>query len=177
MQNEHVVLVDEENNVLGIMSKLAAHSASTPLHRAFSLFLFNNNGELLLQQRSHKKKTWPLVWSNSCCGHPQLNEKTEDAVRRRLKEELGMTVQELKLASSYRYKFTHDGIMENEICPIYVGYVDQANDTPKPNPDEVEQIKWLKWQDFLAEIKIHPENYSEWCVEEALILSKIMSVK
>src|SRR5438067_12237108 len=87
---EEVVLVNEQNEPVGTSEKLVTHNSQTPLHRGFSVFLFNTNGELLLQQRSSKKKTWPLVWSNSCCGHPQLNETSIDAAKRRLRHELGI---------------------------------------------------------------------------------------
>lgn len=164
---EEVVLVDEENNVLGTAPKLAAHGAVTPLHRAFSLFLFDREGRLLLQQRSRFKKTWPLVWSNSVCGHPGLGEENIDAVKRRLKHELGMEAAHIEQIAPYRYMFVRDGVMENEICPIHVGVTDQE---PRPNPDEVEATRWAEWPGFLEEIKNNPGFYSEWCEEEAHIL-------
>lgn len=162
---ELVVLVDEHNTVLGTMPKSEVHSANTPLHRAFSLFLFNKEKKLLLQQRSHVKKTWPLAWSNSCCGHPGPDESNIYAIERRLKDELGMTAKWIQEVSPYRYQFSKDGIMENEICPIHVGYTE---DIPEINPDEVEAVQWIDWQDFLEEID-HNEGgkYSPWCIEEA----------
>jgi isopentenyl-diphosphate delta-isomerase len=165
---ELVVLVDEQNTVLGTMPKSEVHAATTPLHRAFSLFLFNRKGELLLQQRSHVKKTWPLVWSNSCCGHPGLDEAPVDAASRRLWDELHMRAAFLQEVSPYRYTFVRYGIMENEICPIVVGFTDE---TPSPNPEEVESVRWIMWQDFIADITAHPGQYSEWCEEEAHIIA------
>ncbi|HEY4526002.1 MAG TPA: isopentenyl-diphosphate Delta-isomerase, partial [Candidatus Paceibacterota bacterium] len=100
---EFVVLVDGDDNEIGTMPKALVHQAETPLHRAFSFFLFNSKGELLLQQRSSRKKTWPLVWSNSCCGHPLPGEERKDAVKRRLKDELGLTGIEAEEAAPYRY--------------------------------------------------------------------------
>jgi len=170
MTDEHIVLVDENNNVLGTMPKPLAHNADTPLHRGFSLFLFNPKNELLLQQRSSKKKTWPGVWSNSCCGHPMLNESNVDAAHRRLKFELGMTASGIKEVAPYRYKFAYNGVVENEICPILVGYTQEE---PNPNPEEVGAVRWVTWPAFLKEIKINPKSYSEWCVEEASILVKL----
>jgi isopentenyl-diphosphate Delta-isomerase len=167
---EHVVLVDEHNNVLGTAPKATVHQAVTPLHRAFSAFLFAADGRLLLQQRSHKKKTWPLMWSNSVCGHPALGEDTLDAVRRRMRDELGLTAVTLREAAPYRYTFSKDGVMENEICPIHVGTIDTE---PVLNPDEVEAVRWVEWSDFMREVREHPEHYSEWCVEEALILDTL----
>ena len=169
MQNEElVVLVDESNQVLGTMPKADVHGAETPLHRGFSLFLFNQKGELLLQERSHSKKTWPLVWSNSVCGHPALDESNIDAAQRRLSHELGMSATHLEEVSPYRYKIVRDGVMENEICPILVGFCDEE---PKPNRDEVEAIRWIAWPEFLQEIKERPGSYSEWSEEETRILA------
>ncbi|MDO8664793.1 MAG: isopentenyl-diphosphate Delta-isomerase [Candidatus Liptonbacteria bacterium] len=166
---ELVVLVDEENNVLGTMPKASAHQARTPLHRAFSLFLFNPKGELLLQQRSGKKKTWPLVWSNSCCGHPGLDEKNEDAIRRRLSEELGLKRVNIFGSLPYRYCFLKDGIMENEICPFFFGTTDES---PDINPNEVEAIRWVKWADFMKETSNDSaEVFSPWCKEQSRLLA------
>ena len=163
---EHVVLVDENNNALGTMPKSDVHGQKTPLHRAFSAFIFKGN-KLLLQQRSHKKKTWPLVWSNSCCGHPALNETNVHAARLRLKDELGLNIKNLEEVAPYRYKAVRDGVMENEICPIIIG---QTDEEPNPNPDEVEAVRWIPWQEFIQETEEHPERYSVWCVEETAIL-------
>lgn len=170
MDNEYVVLVTEDNKPLGTMPKLAAHHSDTPLHRAFSLFLFDQKGELLLQQRSDKKKTWPGVWSNSCCGHLQLDEAPIDAAKRRLAFELGITDVEMKLIlPNYRYRFEKDGIVENEICPVIAG---RSSQEPNINKDEVQAIQWMSWKKWLDEIKRYPENYSPWCVEETLLMSK-----
>lgn len=164
---EVVVLVDEDNKVRGTAPKSSVHTAETPLHRAFSLFLFDRKGRLLLQQRSLSKKTWPGVWSNSVCGHPGLDESNVDAAKRRLSHELRMGATHIEELAPYRYCFTRDGVMENEICPIIVGL---TLDQPNPNGDEVEATRWVPWQEFLAEIRAHPGTYSEWCEEEAEIL-------
>ena len=171
---ELVVLVDEQNNVLGTTPKETVHTANTPLHRGFSAFIFDFEGKILLQQRSHTKKTWPLVWSNSCCGHPGLEENNVDAVRRRLKLELNLEVSDLFEVEPYRYKFTRDGIMENEICPVFVGF---TNNLPMINPNEVEATKWQDWRVFIEEIKNSPQNWSDWCVEETLILENSTKFK
>ncbi|HEX8932434.1 MAG TPA: isopentenyl-diphosphate Delta-isomerase [Patescibacteria group bacterium] len=167
---DYVVLVNEQNKPLGTAEKLEIHSKQTPLHRGFSLFLFNPKGELLLQQRSLAKKTWPGVWSNSVCGHPKLYESAIKAAKRRLAFELGIHQAEITIAlPDYRYKVEKDGIVENELCPVMIGYTDQI---PVPNPDEIEAIKWIPWQEWLAEIKKKPEQYSPWCVEETELLVK-----
>ncbi len=165
---EEVVLVDEENNILGTMPKALVHGASTPLHRGFSLFLFNRKGELLLQQRSHTKKTWPLAWSNSVCGHPGLHESNVDAAKRRLSHELRMEAITIEEVAPYRYTFVRTGVMENEICPILVGMTEEE---PKPNLEEVEAVRWVAWGVFLEEVNAERNAFSEWCEEEARILS------
>lgn len=163
-----IVLVDENNKVLGTAPKLKAHSAETPLHRGFSVFLFDHQGNLLLQQRSKYKKTFPLVWSNSCCGHPRLNETNVDAAKRHLKNELGIeNIEVFEVISDYRYKVGMNGIFENEICPVLVCFTDQK---PTLNKDEVETIRWTAWKKFLKEIET--EDYSLWAKEEAILLSK-----
>lgn len=167
---EEIVLVDKDNHVLGTAPKLASHNKNTPLHRAFSLFLFNSQGELLLQQRSRKKKTWPLIWSNSVCGHPMLNEENEDAVKRRLKFELGIDLNEAyEILPDFSYKAEMNGVVENELCPVFVGFTDQKLII---NKNEIENIRWIKWPNFLKEIKQNPGKYSIWCEQEAKLLSQ-----
>lgn len=167
---ELVVLVDDNNNVLGTKPKDEVHTTDTPLHRAFSLFIFNSKKQLLLTQRASSKKTFPGVWTNTTCGHLAPNESTVQAATRRLKEELGITGVEVKEVAPYRYRFADKkGIVENEICPILVGHFDG---TPTPNPTEVDGWKWVDWKEFLEEIKTNPAPYSPWCIEEAPILQQ-----
>ncbi len=166
---DYVILVDENNQPIGTAEKYATHNDNTPLHRGFSVFLFNREGKLLLQQRSSKKKTWPNAWSNSCCGHPQLQETSIDAAKRRLVYELGITeVDVLVVLPDYRYRVEKDGIVENEFCPVMVASSVQV---PTINPDEVREIKWISWEEWLEEIKQHPQEYSQWCIEETQLLS------
>ncbi len=167
---EEAVLVDEDNCVLGTTPKSTVHGADTPLHRGFSLFLFDRKGRLLLQQRSRTKKTWPLAWSNSVCGHPTLHESNVDAARRRLAVELKMEAAHIEEVAPYRYTFVRNGVMENEICPILVGL---TNDEPKPNPEEVAATRWVPWAGFIDEIKGQPGNYTEWCEKEAQLIAKL----
>ncbi len=174
---EQVVLVDENNHEIGTADKADVHTKATPLHRGFSLFLFNTRNELLLTQRSLSKKTFPGVWSNTLCGHPGPGESGEQAARRRLGDELGVEFTgEIKEVAPYRYTFADkNGILENEICPILVAYVDfEDDDNFTPNPEEVSDWQWLPWKEFLEEIKLNPKKYSPWSVEEALILEKIL---
>ena len=168
--SEHVVLVDEQNQPIGTAPKFDTHTGDTPLHRGFSVFLFNSRGELLLQQRAHGKKTWPLVWSNSVCGHPALSEVSEAAAARRFQDELGLDIKNIVvILPEYRYRATRDGIVENEFCPVMVAWSDNE---PTLNPEEVEAVRWVAWPDFVAEVKEFPERYSEWCVEETLLLDQ-----
>ena len=109
------------------------------------------------------------MWSNSCCGHPAPDEDNVSAAYRRLDVELGLTPIALEEVSQYRYCFSHLDVMENEICPILVGFVDAE---PALNSDEVEAVRWVDWQEFIEEVKSFPKRYSEWCVEETLILEK-----
>lgn len=167
---EFVVLVDDSNNVIGTTTKRTVHTTNTPLHRGFSSYIFHKKDHrLLLQQRSSKKVTWPLVWSNTCCGHPGPGETNVDAARRRLKLELGLDPIVLEEVAPYRYCFTRDGVMENEICPILVGIVDTE---PKFDPDEVEAVQWIDWNDFLEKIERSQPPFSEWCVEQVNILKQ-----
>lgn len=168
MNEELVVLVDELDRVVGTTPKNDVHTMETPLHRAFSSFIFNANGELLLQQRSSKKKTWPLSWSNSCCGHPGVDETREDALIRRARDELGLELADIKMVAPYRYRFEKDGVVENEICPIFIA---KAKNEPVLNPDEVEKIEWISWDEFLKDMEEKgASKYSDWCIEEVSIL-------
>ena len=167
---EYVVLVNEKNEPIGKGEKLETHNGQTPLHRGISVFLFDNKGNLLLQQRGHKKKTWPLVWSNTCCGHPQIDETSIDTAKRRLSYELGITQAELTvILPEYRYRFEKDGIFENEFCPVMVGTTQQK---PMINTDEVEAIKWIPWEKWLTEVNKNPQAYSPWFVEETKLLTE-----
>jgi isopentenyl-diphosphate delta-isomerase len=114
------------------------------------------------------------MWSNSCCGHPGPGESTLDVARRRLKFELGLDLTLLEEVAPYRYSFTKDATMENEICPILVGIVEHE---PVINRDEVEAVRWIEWKAFLEAIERTPKQYSEWCIEEARILEKTPGCK
>jgi len=167
---EHVVLVDDQNNEIGTAPKDTVHTKDTPLHRGFSCFIFNDKKELLITKRASLKKTFPGVWTNSVCGHPGKDESVVSAVRRRLGEELRLVVRDLIEVSPYRYRFADkNGIVENEICPIFIGY---TNDNPTPIEGEVEEWKWISWKAFLKEIENNPDVYSPWSREEAVILQR-----
>ncbi|MFH0828583.1 MAG: isopentenyl-diphosphate Delta-isomerase [Candidatus Kerfeldbacteria bacterium] len=165
---ELVVLVNEQNEPIGTALKADVHTDRTPLHRGFSVFVFHPKGELLLQQRARTKKTWPLVWSNSCCGHPAPGEETVDAAKRRLMDELSVDAGDVKvLLPNYRYSSERDGVVENEMCPVLVARYSGA---VVPDPDEVENTTWMPWNDFLKKISSGDGSFSPWCIEEARLL-------
>lgn len=165
---ELVVLVDEYDKEIGTAPKSTVHTFSTPLHRGFSVFVFNSKGELLVTKRADGKKTFPGVWTNTACGHPAPGESAVAAAKRRLKDELGLDVMEVTEVSPYRYRFVDkNGIVENEICPVLVGHTDAD---PVPAASEASEWKWMRWEDFLADIKKNPGVYSPWSIEEAALL-------
>lgn len=167
LESKHVVLVNENDEELGICDKLTVHHEKTPLHRGFSAFLFNKNKKLLLQKRHASKKTWPNFWSNSFCGHPQQDETYEDAVHRHAQFELNMKLTRVIVLKQYRYSFSYNNIMENEICPVFLVFSDSQ---PTPHPTEISAIKWMQWDDFLQELNRNTEQFSPWCKEEVELI-------
>jgi isopentenyl-diphosphate delta-isomerase len=164
-----IVLVDENDTPTGTARKLAAHHNDTRRHRAFSVFLFDSKGNLLLQQRAFSKKTWPGVWSNSCCGHVMLHERVENAARRRLRYELGIKLTKLTVVlPDFRYRAEKDGVVENEFCPVLVGFV---SGEPRPNPIEVNDTRWVRWDKFLDDVRDPANGFSPWAVEETDLLA------
>lgn len=166
--SEQVVLLDEAGEAVGAADKRGVHHESTPLHLAFSLYLFDEASaapRLLLTRRALHKVTWPGMWTNSCCGHPGPGERLEDAVRRRTREELGVDVDGLRLVlPTFRYRAVMpDGVVENEMCPVYVGLA--AGDVA-PSPDEVDSVSWEPWGALRASILDGSREISPWCREQ-----------
>ncbi len=167
---EQVVLVDENNKAIGSKDKSLVHNSNTPLHRAFSIFVFNKKGQLLIQQRSHLKKTFPLVWSNSCCGHPVPGETSLNAIRRRLKDELNIKITDIHcILPDFRYNAEMNGIYENEICPVYIGF---TSEIPIINRNEVEAFKWVAWHKFIKIADSDDPYFSVWSKLETKELLK-----
>ena len=171
---EEVVLLCPLGRPIGTAEKSRIHTDQTPLHSAFSIFLFNQDSQMLVQQRAWSKKTWPGIWSNACCGHPLPGEDLEAAAHRRLQDELGLTNIQLHLAlPHFRYRAEFLGIVENEICPVFVGYCDSK---PAINPNEVAAIDWVSWNAF-AQAAWQPQatefaEFSPWSHLEAQLLQK-----
>jgi isopentenyl-diphosphate delta-isomerase len=155
---EFVILVDEHNNEIGLMEKLEAHQKAL-LHRAFSIFILNSKGELLLQQRALNKYHSGGLWTNTCCSHPRAKEQTIDAAHRRLKEEMGFDC-ELTEKFSFLYKAPFDnGLTEHELDFIFIG---EFNGIPNINPQEVKDYAWMMIDDVLLDVKQFPNKYTEW---------------
>ena len=162
-EREQLILVDRDDNELGFLSKAACHDGAGVLHRAFSLFLFNDEGMLLLQQRSDDKRLWPDFWSNSCCSHPRRGEGMEVATRRRLRDELNF---ETSLEHVYRFCYTADfgeAGAENESCHVYLG---RAPSELHPNDSEIAAIRFVTAADFEDEMARFPERFTPWCKQE-----------
>lgn len=164
---DKVVLVDKEDNELGYMEKMEAHQKGV-LHRAFSIFIFNSKGEILLQKRSKEKYHSGGLWSNTCCSHPFPLEATDVAAHRRLKEEMGMQA-ELFPAFSFQYKaYLDKDLIEHELDHVFVGY---SNTLPYLNDEEVEDYRYLMPKVIEKELENNPEEYTSWlkiCFKELM---------
>jgi isopentenyl-diphosphate delta-isomerase len=158
MAEEYVILVNEKDQEIGLMPKLEAHQKAV-LHRAFSVFIFNSENELMLQQRASNKYHSPNLWTNTCCSHQRSGESNIQAGTRRLYEEMGFTTS-LKEITSFIYKAPFDnGLTEHELDHIMVGYY---NEDPVINTDEVEDWKWVKIEDVKQDIRLNPNLYTAW---------------
>ncbi len=158
MKEELVILVNEQDEQIGLMPKMEAHEKAL-LHRAFSVFVFNDKDELLLQQRALSKYHSPGLWTNTCCSHQRAGESSVEAGTRRLKEEMGFTT-DLRESISFIYKAPFDnGLTEHEYDHILIG---TYNDDPDINKEEVAAWKWMKPEDVKEDIANHPEQYTEW---------------
>ena len=161
MNPDYVVLVDELDQEIGVMEKFAAHEQGK-LHRAFSVFIFNDEHELLLQRRALGKYHSEGLWSNTCCSHPEFGEDLIDAVTRRLREEMGLNYTP-EFMFSFLYKADFDnGLIEHEFDHVFFGI---SNDTPIPDPEEVKSWKYITLDELEADIVASPWNYTAWLKE------------
>jgi isopentenyl-diphosphate delta-isomerase len=167
MEKENVILVDIYDNEIGVMEKMEAHQKGV-LHRAFSVFIFNSKGEILLQKRNSEKYHSGGLWSNTCCSHPRVGEGLERATSRRLMEEMGMSTTLLPIFS-FQYKSNLDHAMiEHELDHVFIGY---SNEIPKPNKEEVEDYRYMSPELIELEFKKHPDEYTTWlkiCFKELM---------
>ncbi|WP_339703232.1 isopentenyl-diphosphate Delta-isomerase [uncultured Marixanthomonas sp.] len=158
MTEEKVVLVNEKDEKIGLMPKMEAHEKAL-LHRAFSVFVFNDKNELMIQQRALHKYHSPGLWTNTCCSHQRDGENNIDAGKRRLQEEMGFST-DLKETISFIYKAPFDnGLTEHEYDHMLVG---KYNDDPNINPDEVAAWKWMSMEAVEKDMKANPSIYTEW---------------
>jgi len=158
MKEENVILVNKNDEQIGLMPKLEAHEKAV-LHRAFSVFVLNDKNEMMLQQRAQHKYHSPLLWTNTCCSHQREGETNIQAGSRRLHEEMGFKT-ELKELFHFIYKAPFDnGLTEHELDHVMIGYY---NEEPKINPDEVENWKWMSIEEVLKDMQLHPEIYTVW---------------
>jgi len=166
---ELVVLLDEDGRAIGTTHKAGVHHADTPLHLAFSCYLFDPAGRLLMTRRARTKPTWPGTWTNSVCGHPAPGEPMADAVRRRVRHEVGVRAERITLVlPAFRYRAVMpNGIVENEMCPVFVA---TTTDVPAPDPAEVADATWVDWAAFRAGVLDGSRAISPWCREQVALL-------
>ncbi len=158
-ESEELILVDENDVELGSLSKARCHDGDGVLHRAFSLFIFNLDGDLLLQKRSETKRLWPLVWSNSCCSHPRKGESMDVAIGRRLEEELGLsTTMEFVYKFSYQARYSELG-SENELCSVFLGRCDQE---VRINQSEIAECRFINPKELVEEISVSDDRFTPW---------------
>ncbi|MEJ7628125.1 MAG: isopentenyl-diphosphate Delta-isomerase [Nocardioidaceae bacterium] len=169
---EQVVLLDEEGHSIGVADKQTVHDADTPLHLAFSCYVFSSDAELLVTRRALDKTTFPGVWTNTVCGHPTPGEDFLAGVRRRTQQELGLTLRDVRVVlPSFRYRAVMaSGVVENEMCPVLVAWTD---DQPAPDPNEVADTAWVPWRDFRAGVVDGTRDVSPWCSDQVQQLAAL----
>jgi isopentenyl-diphosphate Delta-isomerase len=163
VDEDRVVLLDEVGLPCGSASRSLVHSARTPLHLAFSCYLVGPDGRMLVTRRALTKRTWPGVWTNAFCGHPRPGEPMAHAIRRHARSELGITVRGVELVlPQFRYRATDAaGVVENEVCPVYLATTRQE---PHPDPDEVLAYEWVEPEALGRAVRSAPWAFSPWLV-------------
>jgi isopentenyl-diphosphate delta-isomerase len=169
---EEVVLLDESGRAIGTAAKATVHHADTPLHLAFSCYVFDDAGRLLLTRRALDKPTFPGVWTNSVCGHPAPGEDVFSAVVRRGAHELGIELDDLRLVlPAFRYEATMPGgVRENELCPVFTA---RTTSEPDPDPSEVDAVEWVPWPLFRDEVLTGVREVSVWCAQQVAELARV----
>lgn len=155
---EFVITVDENDVPTGQSEKLEAHQKAL-LHRAFSVFIFNEKGEILLQQRAFSKYHSGGLWTNTCCGHPRPGENTLDAAKRRLQEEMGFVCE-----LDHQFTFTYRAMLDNDLTEYEIDHVyfGQFDSTLNPDKNEVNAYKWISIEELASQLNEHPENFTAW---------------
>ena len=163
-----VVLLDEDELPIGTAPRSEVHDAHTPLHLAFSCYLFDRAGRVLLTRRAVTKRTWPGVWTNSFCGHPRPGEPLERALERRARQELGVAVEAVRcVLPGFRYRAVDaSGVVENEVCPVFVATCVDDAAYLAPDPEEVEEWRWVSVEELDAAVTTAPWALSPWLVEQ-----------
>lgn len=165
-----MVLLDEDLRPVSSAAKHSVHGTATPLHLAFSCYVRDPQGRLLMTRRALTKTAWPGVWTNSCCGHPGPDEPIEAAVQRRVRQELGLELTQVRcVLPDFRYRAVDPGgVVENEVCPVFVAL---ATGTPRPAPGEVMDWRWADWSSVAMLARSAPWALSPWCVLQMTQLS------
>ena len=163
--SELVILLDKNGEQVGTAEKSTVHTTDTPLHLAFSCHIFNEGGHVLITRRALTKKTWPGVWTNSVCGHPGPGEAMENAIRRRALDELGLELRNTTEAlPDFRYRAVDaSGIVENEICPVFLAL---ATTDPSPATEEVCEWEWVEPSSLQDSVGKTPFVFSPWLVDQ-----------
>lgn len=171
--DDDVVLLDESGSATGTGAKSQIHHAATPLHLAFSCYIFDDADRLLVTRRARSKPSFPGVVTNSCCGHPRPGEPLADAARRRAESEIGVTLDEIWLVlPQFRYHATSaTGLVENEMCPVYAARTSSADVTL--DPSEVDEVEWVPWAEFVESVRSGQRAVSQWCAEQVPLLDAL----
>jgi len=157
--DEMLIVVDENDNLIDYKSKIDCHQGDGILHRAFSIFIFNGSGEVIMQKRSDQKLLWPFFWSNSCCSHPRKGETLDIAIHRRLEEELGFDT-DLTYLYTFQYQANFREIgSENELCAVYIG---RSNAQVQVNNNEIAEWRYIDPDALTREVSEQPENFTPW---------------
>ena len=157
--DERIIAVEADDRIVGYPNKLEAHLGDGTLHRAFSILLFNDSEQVLLQKRSQNKLLWPGFWSNTCCSHPRKGESLEQAVHRRIKEEIGCEA-DLYFIYRFTYHATYlDVGSEHEICSVYVG---KPQTSISPNREEIDAHRWINFEDLDEWVVSSPDVFTPW---------------
>lgn len=157
---EDLILVNEHDDNIGSMTKQQCHLGDGELHRAFSVFIFNKQGDVLLQRRSDQKMLWPMYWSNACCSHPRAGEDSEEAAHRRLQQELGIS-SPLTFLYKFQYQARFQDIgSENELCWVWIGVAEEKDITP--NTNEVADWRFFSREELNHELENNPDAYTPW---------------